>query len=207
MSEEVFSRKDADELTRRIADRLGERQQKIDRMAEWESAEQRAGGLTVSLRPILAVLAVAACLVVALVVIAPWRSTVSPLDELGIGAPTFEEFRAPVPELSEITGLIESKNYADALPKVEAALEHSDRELRGLEMALLDTDDEILAYAEETEQMMNGELRWAYIYLLVREERNEDALSELKRYLKLPARVCTHRDEAKALQKAIKKKI
>ena len=87
---------------------------------------------------------------------------------------------------------------------MEAALEHSDRELRGLDMALLDNDDEVLAYAEEAEQILNGELRWAYIYLLVREERKEEACEQLKLYLKLPRGVVQHREEAKALRKKLR---
>lgn len=201
MEEEVFDRKSADELTLRIADRLGRRQEKLDRMAEWERPARK-----IAWRPVvLSALAMAACLVVAFVVIAPWRTTEeSPLDELGIAVPDFEDYRSAVPELSEISKLIANQQYADALPKVEAALEHSDRELRGLDMALLDNDDEVLAYAEEAEQILNGELRWAYIYLLVREERKEEACEQLKLYLKLPRGVVQHREEAKALRKKLR---
>ena len=202
MSEEVFDRKNADELTLLIADRLGRRQEMLDRMAEWERPAR-----TIAWRPaVLSALAIAACLAVAFVVLKPAAGdgTGNLLDELGIEAPTFEEYRAATPQLSEITTLIENENYALAIEKVELALEHSDRELRGLEMALLDTDDEVLAYAEETEQQLNGELRWAYIYLLVRVGRTEDALAQLKRYLKLPSYVMQHKDEAKALRKKLK---
>lgn len=200
MSEEVFDRKSADELTLRIAERLGKRQEKLDRMAEWEPKSQR-----VKLHPIvISALAIAACLVVAFIIQMPKTNSFdNPLDELGIAAPGFDVYRSAVPELSEITQLISEQKYADALPKVEEALEHSDMNLRELEVALQDSDDEVLNDEKETEQVVNGELLWAHIYLLVRENRNVEACEQIDLYLKLPSSLISHEEEAKALKKRL----
>lgn len=196
MSEEVFDRKSADELTLHIAERLGRRQEKIDRMAEWERKGQR-----MKMHPIvLSALAIAACLVVAFVMQMP---RTNPLDELGIAAPGFEMYRSAVPELSEITQLISDQKYVDALPKVKEALEHSDMNLRELEIALQDSEDEVLNDEKETAEVLNGELRWAYIWLLVHENRNEEAVEQIRLYLELPSELISHEAEAKALAKKI----
>ena len=200
MSEEVFDRKKADELTLRIADRLGKRQEKIDCMAEWERGSRR-----MELRPItLSALAIAACLVVVFIIQIPRTSNSSnPLDELGIAAPSFELYRSAVPELSEITHLISDQKYIEALPKVHEALEHSDLNLRELEMALQNNDDEVLSDEKETEQVLNGELRWAYIWLLVFDNNNEKALEQIDLYLNLQLSLISHEVEAKELKKKL----
>ena len=200
MSEEVFDRKNADELTLRISERLGKRQEKIDCMAEWERSDRR-----VKLHPIvLSALAMAACLVVVFAIQIPRANSLgNPLDELGIAAPEFELYRSAVLDLSEISQLIDNQEYADALPKVERAMEHSDRNLKEMESALQNTDDEVMTEEKETEQVLNGELRWAYIWLLVHENRNEEAMEQIKLYLELPSELISHEAEAKALAKKI----
>ncbi len=197
MTEEVFIRKDADALDLLIADRLGERQRKLDRMATWERPAR-----SVQLRPVMAALAIAACLAVAFVVIAPWKTTISPWDELGLESPSSETLRAATPDMAEITQLIEAQNYDEAIVKTEQALAQSDRELRILSDALLGGEDDELLYEEEMEQLNNDQLRWTYIYLLVRAERHDDASAELKRYLK--NKRAEHREEAKALLRKLK---
>ena len=198
MSEEVFNKQEADGLCRRIIDRLGLRQEKIDRMAEMERAEHR-----VRLRPMAVILAIAACLVVAFLISPLWRSTLSPLDELGIEAPSTENYRASTPELTEITQLMEAQRYDEALAQAEKALSHSDVKLDELEFASAVSDDDGLLYEAETERVYNSELRWTYIYLLVRTNKTKEARRQLKLYLKHP-QDCEHLDEAKALQKALK---
>ena len=126
------------------------------------------------------------------------------MDEVGFTVPDFEDYRAAMPELSEITQLIAGQHYSEVLPKVEAALEHSDRELREKEMALAGNDDEALAYALETEQVLNGELRWAHVYLLVCNNNKEYARAELERYLALPPRAISHQKEAMALRRQLR---
>lgn len=197
MAEEVFIRKDADALDLLIADRLGERQRKLDRMAAWERPAR-----SVQLRPVMAALAIAACLVVALVVVAPWKTTASPWDELGLETPNTETLRSATPEMAEISQLIQAKNYDEALAATEVALAQSDRELRILNDALVVSEDDELLYEQEMEQLNNDQLRWTYIYLLVHAERHDDASAELKRYLK--NKRAEHREEAKALLRKLK---
>lgn len=206
MSEEVFNRQDADELTLLIADRLGERQKKLDRMAAWEQglekgrAERRRTWVPVT----VSFLAIAACVVVAFVVVRPWDSNV--LDELGIGAPEFEDYRGDMPELPEIQQLISAGKYDEALIRVERALEVSSTEVRDMEWGVAYADDDELQYILDEMTMANGELRWARIYILVRQGDEAGALQELRRYLKMPSRLLRHVDEARALRKALKKK-
>lgn len=198
MSEEVFNKNEADGLCQRIIDRLGRRQEKIDRMAEMERAERRS-----HLRPMTVILAIAACLVVAFLISPLWRTTVSPLDELGIAAPSMDNYRASIPELTEITQLIEAKNYDMALEKTAKALSSSDVKLEELDFASAVSDDDGLLYEAETERVYNSELRWTYIYLLVRTNDKKEARHQLKLYLKHP-KDCEHLDEARELQKALK---
>lgn len=208
MSEEVFNRQDADGLTLLIADRLGERQKKLDRMAAWERdleegrAERRRTWVPVT----VSFLAIAACVVVAFVVLRPWDGNVSPLDELGIGAPEFEDYRGDMPELPEIQKLISAGDYDEALIRVERALEVSSTEVRDMEWGVAFADDDEMQYILDEMTMLNGELRWARIYLLVRQGDEEEALKELRCYLKMPSRLLRHTDEARALRKALKKK-
>lgn len=200
MTEEFFDRKCADELALRIADRLGERQRKLDCMAAWEQPARK-----VRLHPmVLSVMSIAACVAIAFVLFTPSRSTKSPIDELGIGVPTFEEYRA-ASQMSEISQLLVEQKYAEALPTVETELAHSDEDLQGLMQKAHGNVDEELAYEIETEQMLNGELRWAYIYILVRESRNEEACSQLLQYLALSPDVAMHREKAEALMNKLKR--
>ena len=197
MTEEVFIRTEADALTQRIADRLGERQKKLDRMAEWERPARQ-----LQLRPVIAMLAIAACIAVVVLILPPWQRTGNPGDELGLESPVSESFRTATPDMAEISQLIEAKNYDEAIPKVELALQQSDRELSILSDAMVAGEDEVLLYEQEAEQLNNYQLRWTYIYLLVQTGRNEDASAQLKLYLK--RKDCPHREEAKALLKHLK---
>lgn len=195
MTEEVFIRTEADALTQRIVDRLGERQKKLNRIAEWEQPARR-----MVLRPLKVTLAVAACLTVAFFLVPLLRST-SPLDTLAIETPMIEEYRSSTLDIAEINRLIETKNYDDALLKTEQMLQHSKREVKMLEKALVNNNDEVLQYELEAERAMNAQVHWTYIYLLIRVERNDDALRELKIYLKIEG--CPNREQAKALLKEL----
>lgn len=203
MTDDVFNRNEADELTLIIAKRLGRRQAKLERMAEWERPARRAW-----LRPLAAGVSIAACLAVAFLLLPLGRDAASPWDELGLDVPMLEEYRAPLPELSEINQLIGAQRYDEALLKTEVALNHSDAELEDLNMALMaaDEQDEELLYEEDAELDTNAGLRWAYVYLLIQMGRYDDALVQLKRYLKMPARACPHKAEAKALMRELKKR-
>ncbi len=195
MENEKFIRNENDLLTQRIVNRLGERQQKLQLMQEWEHSSKVA-----RISPVYYLISAAACVAVVLLIMPLWNSS-SPLDELGIETPTMTEYRAATPEMSEITKLMEQKQYDQAVIQVEKLLEHSDvmvMELRGIGSL----DDEALLYEEEAEWSRNGELRWMYIYLLVRMEQNAKAKKQLKQYLKNP--YSEHLKEARSLLKALK---
>lgn len=186
-----------DELTQRIANRLGERQRKLQQMEQWEQQSRRP-----SFR-LSALAFVAAACVAALFVFAPWK-TVSPVDELGI-SPNMEEYRSASPELAELQRLMEKPDYKAALLYAEKALAKSDKEVRVM-MEVFDVyEDEEMEYEEQLEREINSQLRWTYIYLLVKNDRNDVAIKQLKLYLKDKA-YSEHRDEASALLKKLKKK-
>lgn len=179
-----------DQLTEVIVARLAERKRKIERMREMEqpSHEIRFVGRA-------AALAAAAC-VAAIVMFAPWRR-VSPVDELGI-IPDMTEFRSASPEMTEIQRLLEKSDYAAALAKTEEALQCSDLELEELGNAGMALEDEELEYEAQLERARNSELRWTYIYLLVKAGRNEDAVRALDLYIK-DKEYCEHCDDAELL--------
>ena len=189
-----------DELTDRIASRLGARQQKLEQMEQWDKAPAKR--TITRLRPLFVCLAVAACLA-AVVWVAPWQSSTNPLDELGIGTPEITVYRSASSDANAINALIDQGKYEEALNKVEAALAHSDDEVSlaeefadavGDDEAIYDT---MLAYQE------NAQLRWMKIYLLVKLELNKDAKRELKTYLRY-REFAEHVDEAEELRKALK---
>lgn len=187
-----------DELTRMIAKRLGERQRKLKRMQEMERPVHRFrlyGG---------AIALVAAACVALLLVFAPWR-TASVLDDLNIQTPSCEIYRSASPDLAEISRLMEEPDYDAALTATAKALQHSEMELKEFSDVLYEFGDEEMEYEEEQERLMNNELRWTYIYLLVNAERYKEAVKELKIYLKRD-KYCEHEEEAKALLRELKKK-
>lgn len=196
-TEEKYLRNDSDSLTALIADRLGERQRKLELMAEMERTGKSSKRI-----PMYVVSAIAACIVVLIIVVPLWKGKMSPLDKLGIETPEMTSFRAATPELTEIASLIEQQQYDKALQKTQKVLESSDRDVKGI-MELLDGwYDESLMEELEQETLMNTEIRWTYIYLLVKVERYKEARKELKRYLEY-GDYCEHREEAKALLKEL----
>lgn len=187
-----------DELTRMIAQRLGERQRKLKRMQEMERPARRFhlyGGAIA--------LAAAAC-VALLLVYAPWR-TASVLDELSIQQPVMVSFRSASPDLAEISRLMEEPDYEAALAATRKALQHSELGLKEFRDVLYEFGDEEMEYEEEQERLMNNELRWTYIYLLVNAGHYKEAVKELKIYLKRD-KYCEHEEEARALLRELKKK-
>ena len=202
MNEEVFVKQEADELTNRIANRLGERQKKLEQMEKWERQEKKP----VRLRPIFVTVAVAAC-IAALFFFSPFGGHEQSLvDELGIATPNMTEFRAANKDMTEIASLMENEDYEKALEKTEMALNRSDESLKMLEEVAAEwDDDEAVRYDQELEWAVNSELRWTYIYLLVKQGHKREARKELKRYLQYPE-YCEHEAEAKALLNKLKEK-
>jgi hypothetical protein len=143
--------------------------------------------------------------IVAVFISSPFeQSGQSCLDDLGIASPGMTDVRAASPELTEISNLMEKEDYENALEKTEAALERSEEALKMYyETEESWGDEDAIKYDEEMEWVLNSELRWIYIYLLVKQGRKKDAKKELKRYLKYPD-YWEHEVEAKALLEKLK---
>ena len=186
--EEVFDKTKADELEQRIADRLGKRQEKLEQMESWEKAK---------IRPLYMVLAAAACIVAVVLMRPLWTTAPSPLDELGIEAPQFSDFRAASPEVKKIEQMMEEGKYEEALVRIRKSLELSDWTLAEL-AGVADAWD-----SEEMDRLENSELRWTYIYLLIKTGDTKEARKQLKIYLKDRTH-CEHREEAKELLEKLK---
>ena len=197
MTEEQFKREDADELTCLIANRLGERQEKLNRIDEWEQAPNRSA----SVKPLYAMIAAAACIVAVMLF---WPTHQSPLDELGIATPTLTEYRSATSGTTSIGQLIANKKYDEALQLTKKALNQSDLTVQELsDIPELWENDEEMDYENNLEQVKNAELRWTYIYLLIRTGKDKEAIKELKRYLKHP-QYCEHKEEARKLLEKLK---
>lgn len=200
MDEERFIKTGADTMTLLITERLGERKRKLNRMAEMEreirAKKNRRNYIT---RPLLA-----ASILAALFAWPIYRAQMSPLDRLGIQPPATTEYRTANTETAEIALLMENKDYEQALAQTKNALDKSDLAIKELRGVSIDWNNEELMYEENLERSANSELRWTYIYLLVKLRQNKDAKKQLKRYIK-DKQFSEHRTEAIALLKEISK--
>lgn len=199
MNEEKFNPNVADGDTMLIVARLGERKRKLERMAEME--HRLARRTTVRLYTSI-VSAVAAVVLLTLVLVPLWRMQISPLDKTGISQPTFSDYRSGNADIAEITKLMNRQDYKQALTVTKKALHTSDIALKDLYGKDVEFDDEELVYEEELERNTNSELRWAYIYLLVKLDDVKEARRQLHKYLKAKD-YCQHQAEAKALLEEI----
>lgn len=199
MNEEKFNSNVADGDTMLIVARLGERKRKLERMAEME---QRLARRTTARLYTSIVSAVAAVVLLTLVLVPLWRMQISPLDKTGISQPTFSDYRSGNADIAEITKLMNRQDYKQALIVTKKALHTSDIALKDLYGKDVEFDDEELVYEEELERNTNSELRWAYIYLLVKLDDVKEARRQLHKYLKAKD-YCQHQAEAKALLEEI----
>lgn len=199
MNEEKFNPNVADADTMLIVARLGERKRKLERMAEME--HRLARRTTVRLYTSI-VSAMAAVVLLTLVLVPLWRMQISPLDKTGISQPTFSDYRSGNADIAEITKLMNRQDYKQALTVTKKALHTSDIALKDLYGKDVEFDDEELVYEEELERNTNSELRWAYIYLLVKLDDVKEARRQLHKYLKAKD-YCQHQAEAKALLEEI----
>ena len=199
MNEEKFNPNVADADTMLIVARLGERKRKLERMAEME---QRLARRTTARLYTSIVSAVAAVVLLTLVLVPLWRMQIPPLDKTGISQPTFSDYRSGNADIAEITKLMDRQDYKQALTVTKKALHTSDIALKDLYGKDVEFDDEELVYEEELERNTNSELRWAYIYLLVKLDDVKEARRQLHKYLKAKD-YCQHQAEAKALLKEI----
>lgn len=199
MNEEKFNPNAADGDTMLIVARLGERKRKLERMAEME---QRLARRTTARLYTSIVSAVAAVVLLTLVLVPLWRMQISPLDKTGISQPMFSDYRSGNADIAEITKLMNRQDYKQALTVTKKALHTSDIALKDLYGKDVEFDDEELVYEEELERNTNSELRWAYIYLLVKLDDVKEARRQLHKYLKAKD-YCQHQAEAKALLEEI----
>lgn len=199
MNEEKFNLNAADADTMLIVARLGERKRKLERMAEME---HRLARRTTARLYTGIVSAVAAVILLTLVLVPLWRIQMSPLDKTGIPQPTFSDYRSGNVDIAEITKLMDRQEYKQALTVTKKALHTSDIALKDLYGKDVEFDDEELVYEEELERNTNSELRWAYIYLLVKLDDVKEARRQLHKYLKAKD-YCQHQAEAKALLEEI----
>lgn len=199
MNEEKFNPNVADADTMLIVARLGERKRKLERMAEME---QRLARRTTARLYTSIVSAMAAVVLLTLVLVPLWRMQISPLDKTGISQPTFSDYRSGNADIAEITKLMDRQDYKQALTVTKKALHTSDIALKDLYGKDVEFDDEELVYEEELERNTNSELRWAYIYLLVKLDDVKEARRQLHKYLKAKD-YCQHQAEAKALLEEI----
>lgn len=199
MNEEKFNPNVADGDTMLIVARLGERKRKLERMAEME---QRLARRTTARLYTSIVSAMAAVVLLTLVLVPLWRMQISPLDKTGISQPKFSDYRSGNADIAEITKLMNRQDYKQALTVTKEALHTSDIALKDLYGKDVEFDDEELVYEEELERNTNSELRWAYIYLLVKLDDVKEARRQLHKYLKAKD-YCQHQAEAKALLEEI----
>lgn len=199
MNEEKFNPNVADGDTMLIVARLGERKRKLERMAEME---QRLARRTTARLYTSIVSAMAAVVLLTLVLVPLWRMQISPLDKTGISQPTFSDYRSGNADIAEITKLMNRQDYKQALTVTKKALHTSDIALKDSYGKDVEFDDEELVYEEELERNTNSELRWAYIYLLVKLDDVKEARRQLHKYLKAKD-YCQHQAEAKALLEEI----
>lgn len=199
MNEEKFNPNVADADTMPIVARLGERKRKLERMAE---IEHRLARRTTARLYTSIVSAMAAVVLLTLVLVPLWRMQISPLDKTGISQPTFSDYRSGNADIAEITKLMNRQDDKQALTVTKKALHTSDIALKDLYGKDVEFDDEELVYEEELERNTNSELRWAYIYLLVKLDDVKEARRQLHKYLKAKD-YCQHQAEAKALLEEI----
>lgn len=199
MNEEKFNPNVADADTMLIVARLGERKRKLERMAE---IEHRLARRTTARLYTSIVSAMAAVVLLTLVLVPLWRMQISPLDKTGISQPKFSDYRSGNADIAEITKLMNRQDYKQALTVTKKALHTSDIALKDLYGKDVEFDDEELVYEEELERNTNSELRWAYIYLLVKRDDVKEARRQLHKYLKAKD-YCQHQAEAKALLEEI----
>lgn len=201
-----MSNEERNGVDKMIVDRLGERQRKLDRMSAWEKAA--SGGQKRNLRLLYAAISVAACIALVVVVnpflnggvMSGGTSVINGTMEMT--RPDFSTFRAALPELLQVEQLIDAGEYYKALDIVEAKLEASDKKVKKAEKEPL-YDDEEWMYEYKAEKLLNAELRWTYIYLLVMVECDRTAVKELKKYLE-DEEFCLHKKDADAMMRALK---
>lgn len=187
------------DVDKMIAGRLGERQRKLDRIDEWEKASSRGGKR--KLYMLYTAISIAACIAL-VAIVNPFSDSGAQRSTLVMERPSFSSFRAALPELVQAEELIDAGEYYKALDIVEEKLKDSDRDIKCAEKTPC-YDDEEWVYEYKAEKMLNAELRWTYIYLLVMVDCDRNAVKELKKYLN-DDEFCIHREEAESMLDALR---
>lgn len=198
MNEETYNPQNSDALERDIIQALGERQRKMELIAEWNQTSSRRFHL-----PAFAGIAAAACIAL-LLVFAPWRQgtlTPSPLEQWMMAST--EETRAALVEDVELEQALEAKDYKDALVVVSASIADCRQEETQLTAQQNETPDEETAYELEVVRSKRDEAQWLRICLLVELEQKSDAIEELKDYCKDP-NMKAYKEEAQQLLRKLK---
>lgn len=192
---------DMDNLDLLIVERLGERDRKIKRIEKWNTYNS---GLKTTYA-VISVLSVAACLAFVFLVASPWTDNESGdnINDLDISLDR-NYFRSADSEMKEVMGSIDKKQYEIAIQQCKELLEQSDIILSQLESNKPNVMDEEQEYELEMQKAENEEIRWTYIFLLVKNNEATEALEHLDRYIEGSNR-SAHMDEALALREKIKK--
>lgn len=187
-----------DRLMDCIIERLGERQYKMMKMAEMERSSRRifeyfgVGGLLV-----------AAC-VACIVVFVPFRKVVIH-EPSNIVQPSLSAYRSGTQfNAEEIEALLEREEYEEAMIRMRSVLDESDKRVASVNN-IAPADDEELMYEKERALVENSEIRWMYIYLLLKNDKQEQAIKELEIYIK-NKKYALYIDEAKTMLRNLRKK-
>lgn len=180
-----------------IIDRLGERQRKVERMDVLEKASARGRKRNMSI--LYTAISIAACIAL-VAIVNPFAN--DNRRDFAMTRPDFSTFRAALPELVQVEAFIDAGEYYKALDLVEVKLKESDKNIKYAEKEPM-FDDEEWMYEYKAEKLLNAELRWTYIFLLVMVECDHTAVKQLKRYLK-DEEYCLHREDAKDMLEALR---
>ncbi len=185
---------DVDKL---ITGRLGERQRKMERIGAMEKATARERKRRLSI--LYTAISIAACIAL-VAIVNPFAN--DNRRDFAMTRPDFSTFRAALPELVQVEAFIDAGEYYKALDLVMVKLKESDKNIKYAEMEPM-FDDEEWMYEYKAEKLLNAELRWTYIFLLVMVECDRTAVKQLKRYLK-DEEYCLHREDAKDMLEALR---
>ena len=180
-----------------IIDRLSERQRKVERMDVLEKASARGRKRNMSI--LYTAISIAACIAL-VAIVNPFAN--DNRRDFAMTRPDFSTFRAALPELVQVEAFIDAGEYYKALDLVEVKLKESDKNIKYAEKEPM-FDDEEWMYEYKAEKLLNAELRWTYIFLLVMVECDHTAVKQLKRYLK-DEEYCLHREDAKDMLEALR---
>lgn len=179
---------------KRIIERLAERQRKLDRVAEFSRSSKKG------LYTLYTAISIAACLAL-VVLVAPFGNDGGSNEGLSIERPSFSNFRAALPELQHVETMIDKGEYYNAIDLTEAKLKESDKKIKQMLKKPMFGDEE-WEYEFQAESLLNSELRWAFIYLLMMVEDDRTAVKQIKKYLEAED-FCIHRKEAESILRAL----